>query len=241
MAVLIGASAVTKGSDSGLLIGVMTVPLTFGLTLLFLKWEQASLRDYSFDLSWWSCVRFCVGLLTGFGLVAAHTLLLTVGGGVHWVQAPNASVSNLLPILGYVLLATREELAFHGYPLRKLASDIDPFVALMIVSILFVVEHRIAGASWTNALLGSGMGSLVFGMAALATKGLALPIGFHAAWNIGDWARGGKGGGGLWRMVVEPRSTGHTTFLIIASYVVVMACALTGFWLWYRRRRCASA
>jgi len=33
-------------------------------------------------------------------------------------------------------------------------------------------------------------------MAALATKGLALPIGLHAAWNIGDWARGGKGTGG---------------------------------------------
>jgi membrane protease YdiL (CAAX protease family) len=140
----------------------------------------------------------------------------------------------LLPVLGYLLLATREELAFRGYPLRKLSTDINPWVAQTIVAALFVLEHRLGGSSWENALLGSGMGSLVFGMAAIATKGLALPIGLHAAWNIGDWARGGKGAGGLWRQIVDPVSALQVERLTMTAYVAVMLVALVGLWMWHR-------
>ena len=78
---------------------------------------------------------------------------------------------------------------------------------------------------------------LVFGMAALATKGLALPIGLHAAWNVGDWARGGKGDGGLWSAVVDPGSAAHVEKVAMGSYVAVMLCALVGLWLSQRAFR----
>jgi hypothetical protein len=140
-------------------------------------------------------------------------------------------------MLGYLLLATREELAFRGYPLRVLASRFNPWVAQAIVAALFVIEHKLGGATWENAILGSGMGSLVFGMAALATRGLALPIGLHAAWNIGDWVRGGKGSGGIWSPAVHAGSAAHANFVAMASYLAVMSLALAGLWLWPRRRR----
>nr|NUR36790.1 CPBP family intramembrane metalloprotease [Sphingomonas sp.] len=235
MAVLAAASAVAQTENSALLVGVVTVPATFVLTLLFLRWERASLSDYGFDLSWASCGHFGMGLLIGFALVGAHTSLLALGGGVHWVRTSGFAASNLLTILAYLLLATREELAFRGYPLRKLALEIDWWVALIIVSVLFTVEHRLGGATWTNAFIGSGMGSLVFGMAALATRGLALPIGLHAAWNVGDWARGGKEEGGLWRMVVDPASVNRTAVWAMLSYVLVMVIAFAGLWLCHRR------
>jgi hypothetical protein len=100
---------------------------------------------------------------------------------------------------------------------------------------MFIVEHKLGGATWENAILGSGLGSLVFGMAALVTRGLALPIGIHAAWNIGDWARGGKGSGGLWRMVVEPDASALADKVAMGSYVAVMLCALASLW-WVQHR-----
>ena len=233
MAMLVAASAAKVKSSA--LLGAITVPATFALTLLFVWWEGASLKDYGFELARGSWLRFAAGLLIGVVMVAVHTALLAAGSGVHWVRTSGAQASVLPTQLAYLLLATREELAFRGYPLRKLGSDFGPWAALIIVSVLFAIEHRLGGSSWVNALIGSGVGSLVFGMAALATRGLALPIGLHAAWNIGDWARGGKEEAGFWHMVVDPASAEGTARWAMLSYVIVMALAFAGLWLWQRR------
>jgi len=222
------------GTSAAVLVGALTVPPTFALTFLLIKWDGKRLGDFGFGLTLGSWLRFAGGLLLGFLLVAAQTALILAGGGVHWIAA-SPTRTMFLPILGYLLLATREELAFRGYPLRKLASDIDPWSAQVLVAAIFVIEHKLGSSSWTNALVGSGMGALVFGMAALATRGLAFPIGLHAAWNIGDWARGTKGGGGLWHMVPGSGPGVHAERTMMASYVAVMSLALVGLWLWHRQ------
>src|SRR5438093_511171 len=84
-------------------------------------------------------------------------------------------------------------------------------------------------ATWRLALLGAGVGSLLFGMAAIATRGLALPIGLHAAWNIGDWMRGGKGSVGFWKPVVEDALKERAAFIGITSYVLVTCLATLTF------------
>lgn len=53
-----------------------------------------------------------------------------------------------------------------------------------------------------NALFGAFVGSILFGMAALTTRGLAVPIGVHAAWNFGEWIVGEKEIPGLWKPVI---------------------------------------
>ena len=225
-----------RGSQAPLIIGALTVPPTFALTVLFIKWDGKRLSDYRFDITRGSSLRFAAGLLIGFILVAAQTALLLLSG-VHWRAAPSSSTTVTTAIIGYVLLATREELAFRGYPLRKLASDCDPWSAQIVVAAMFVIEHKLGGATWTNALVGSGLGALVFGMAALASRGLAFPIGLHAAWNIGDWARGTKGDGGLWQIVLRPESSVQFERIAMASYVAVMSLAFIGLWQWYRATR----
>jgi uncharacterized protein len=230
------SGAAALGVRSGALIGAIASFLTLGLTLLFVIWERKSLHDFGFYVTRRSPYLFFLGILIGLALVGAHTALTALVAPVHWViDRHSAPPRAMLLVTTFLLLATREEIAFRGYPLRKLAADLNPWAAQLIVAALFAIEHMIGGATWSNALFGAGMGSLVFGMAALATRGLAMPIGLHAAYNVADWARGGKGGEGLWRAVVAPGSEQTVQLIGMAAYVAVMGVAVVTLWIWGRR------
>ena len=239
MAVLVISDAITAHQRNSMaLTGLIAAPATFGLTLLFVKLHRKTLADFGFELSPGTGLRFLIGLAFGTILIGVQTAIM-LAGGVKWVSA-TPSPDTLLPILGFLLLATREELAFRGYPLRLLTSRTNQWFALLVISCLFVVEHRLGGADWSDALFGSGLGALVFGMAALVTRGLALPIGLHAAWNIGDWMRGGKGDGGMWRMVIDPGDVTHANQVEWASYAAAMFGAFLTLVLWQRAHRTAA-
>jgi hypothetical protein len=234
VALALSSPVAGRGENAAMISGALTVPVTFALTLLFVKWEGRKPFEFGFEITRTTWLRFGAGGVFGLLLIAAQTAIMKFAGGMHWVAASPAPAT-LLPILGYLLLATREELAFRGYSLRVLAFEVSPWTAQIVVASMFIIEHKLGGATWENAVLGAGIGSLVFGMAALATRGLAMPIGIHAAWNIGDWVRGGKGNGGLWHAVVEPGSAAYADKVAIGSYVAVMVCALAGLW-WMQRR-----
>lgn len=237
-----GPAAGALGDRSGIAVGAIASILTMALTLLFVRWERKRPRDLGFSLTRRTPLLFGLGLSIGLALVVVHTALTAMLAPVHWVGVRHADPSRaVLLSASFLLLAAREELAFRGYPLRKLASDLNPWAAQLIVAALFAVEHAIGGATWSNALLGAGMGSLVFGAAALATRGLAMPIGLHAAYNIADWARGGKGNDGLWRAVVAPGSEQATQWISMAVYVAVMALSVIALGLWGRRNARSEA
>jgi membrane protease YdiL (CAAX protease family) len=67
-------------------------------------------------------------------------------------------------------------------------------------------------------------------MAALATRGLALPIGLHAAWNFGQWMIGEKETPGLWRPVVAGGPSAHADHVAMIAYIVTFAVATLAFW-----------
>jgi membrane protease YdiL (CAAX protease family) len=153
---------------------------------------------------------------------------------MQWTRSPDVgSRDAVVMLITYIFLASREELAFHGYPLRRLRSAFGLWPAQLAVALVFAAEHAVGGVTWLHALLGAGVGSLLFGMAALATRGLAVPIGIHAAWNLGDWMRGGKGPGGLWSPVGGYQD--HADRATTLGYVFVMLSATLFFWLWQRR------
>jgi hypothetical protein len=105
----------------------------------------------------------------------------------------------------------------------------------VFVAIAFALEHRLGGSPWTQAVFGAGVGSLLFGMASIATRGLAVPIGVHAAWNFGTWLLGMKGQGGVWRQIVEPGNEQGAEIFGMAAYVAVLGTATFLFWIYFRR------
>ena len=103
-------------------------------------------------------------------------------------------------IVTFIALSAGEELGFRGYPFYRLRDRYGIVSAQIIVALAFAVYHMLQGWPPVNALVGTTAGSVLFGLAALASRGLAFPIGVHAAWNAGSWLIGMKDETGYWRM-----------------------------------------
>ena len=224
------------GLPPGFFAGAITSLGTLVLTVLFVRWEKLSLEDVGAAVSRKSPLRFVVGFLVGLILVALHVSVEAIVGHTRWVRSEGVgSLAIAAWLIVYVLLACREELAFRGYPLRRLNSLFGVWVSQLTIALVFAAEHAAGGWTWSQALLGAGVGSLLFGMAAITTRGLAVPIGLHAAWNFGDWMHGGKNTGGVWHPVGMDAHTDLANRAATIGYVVIMLLATFAFW-WVHRR-----
>jgi membrane protease YdiL (CAAX protease family) len=217
-------------------VGLMTSAATFAITVLFTRWNGITLSDVGARATSGTGPRLALGFLIGLGLAGAQSLAVSLSGHVQLVRVSDVSLAAFgIALLTYGALACREELAFRGYPLRSLDRAFGPWIAQCLVALVFALEHVAGGYSWTNALLGVTSGSILFGMAALATRGLALPIGLHAAWNFGQWTLGGKETPGFFRAVTDNGFHDKMERVGMISYLGIMTAATFGFWLVYRK------
>jgi uncharacterized protein len=224
------------GARQELALGIATTILAFALTVLFVRWDGVGLGDVGALPGPRSVPRFAFGILAGLLLVALCAGVAAVASEVRWSRTPGVGIGGaVVRLAAYVALAGREELAFRGYPLRRLERNFGVGAAQLLVAAAFALEHRIGGWPWTHALVGAGVGSLLFGMAAIVTRGLAVPIGMHAAWNCGEWALGLKGEAGLFIAVVAPGRERNADVVRTVTYVVVMVLATVAIWAWGRR------
>ena len=224
------------GWSSDFILGSIATLWALLLTLVFVRWE--GLRPIAVGVApdHLSLIRFAVGFCIGLLLVLLTASVVFAAGYVHWASNSEFRYSEIVgPLLTYLVLSCREELAFHGYPLRNLARYFGDWPAQLFVALIFALEHRAGGYPWAQAIMGAGVGSLLFGMAALSTRGLAVPMGIHAAWNFGQWAIGEKGMAAIWSEVVHDGDDQNIQIVRTASYVTVMGIATFSFWLWGRR------
>jgi hypothetical protein len=213
-------------------LGSITTAGTVIVTGLFLRWDKLRFREIGAAPDRLSAFRMLAGFAIGLLLVALQTAFVMLAGHVHWVRTPSLGVAPVgAALLAYVALASREELAFRGYPLRRLDNSFGLWRAQIVVAVVFAVEHVAGGSTWVNAMLGAFVGSLLFGMAALAMRGLAVPIGLHAAWNFGQWTLGEKESSGLWKPVVEQGYKQHVDHMGMLGYLLVFGAAIVAFYL----------
>jgi hypothetical protein len=123
MAILIGAGALVRvlpGWPETVVIGASAALGTLVASMCFLRWERWPAASAGLVPDHGTPLRFLLGLGVGLGLVGAHTALMLVFGHVRWAwsPAPPSWPAILLTVLGFLLLACREELAFRGYPLH---------------------------------------------------------------------------------------------------------------------------
>lgn len=91
--------------------------------------------------------------------------------------------------------------------------------------------------SWKMSILGPGLGGVLFGLAALKTKGLALPLGLHFSWNFTQWLFGFKNNNGVWREIVEKGQETHAENIALTGFVIAMTIGITSLLLFYKKEK----
>jgi len=239
--VLMFTSRLTKSLTSeiaDLLSIILASVLTFLLVYLFTRWEKLRLTDVGVVPGKATRQRFIAGYVIGLFMAVMQALMVFSFGHLQFVIVPNITAQQIvLSLILYFFVACREELVFRSYSLRSLDYSFSSSIALFVIVVVFIIEHIIAGMSWKMAIIGSGLGGILFGLSALKTSGLALPLGLHSAWNSGQWVMGFKNKPGIWNAVVEKGYEKETENISLSAFVLVMLMAITAMVLFYKRRR----
>jgi membrane protease YdiL (CAAX protease family) len=158
---------------------------------------------------------------------------------IHW--------SGVLLTFGTLLaLSCMEELGFRGYPLRALVPTLGPWGAQALVAVAFALSHFLYGWSWASVVFGVLPSAFLFGAAALASGGLAMPIGLHMALNVAQWSIGEKESTGFFTQTVDQTARARIEQVApITGMAVILAMAAV-LWWWHGigrvarlpRRRC---
>jgi membrane protease YdiL (CAAX protease family) len=119
--------------------------------------------------------EWVLGFAVGWGCVVLEVLPMALAGKLNvqlWMQ-PHAVWLLLLNLGTLAVAALAEEVAFRGYPFRRLIEAVGPVAATIVMSFLFGIGH----------VLVTMLAGLLLSLAWLRTHGLWLPWGLHFAWN----------------------------------------------------------
>lgn len=233
LVVLSGLTNSIKPPAGSIVAISMAAAGAFLLTILFARWEKVNLAGIGVIPSQDTFRRLITGLLLGSLLALLQPLLVYCTGHIKIERSPvTGFTTTVLSFLLYFAVACREEVAFRGYPLRMLSHVKGPVVAQAVVAVIFIAEHMIGGMTLLQAIIGSGLGAILFGLASLKTRGIALSTGIHTAWNFCQWAAGFKTGPGLYRVIVEKGYDAQVEQIGWMSYAVVMSVGIVIIYRW---------
>jgi membrane protease YdiL (CAAX protease family) len=208
----------------------------FLTTIIFVKWEGLKLKDVGVMPERSTIPRLLIGFTIGLILALLQPLIVLMSGHLKLVYTPQINITTIvINLLLYIAVACREEIAFRGYPLRSLNYIIGPWASQSIIALIFTIEHVVGGMAWPQAIFGAGMGALLFGLATLRTKGIALSVGLHSAWNFGQWSLGFKNGNGLFKAIIEKGYEARIEEVGWISYLLIIGLAIACFYYWKKK------
>ena len=180
---------------------------------------------------------FGVGVLLGVASFGVHVAVVSAFAGpirFEWVPGVGAAAAALY-FARFLATSCMEELGFRGYALRRLTAIMGPWPAVCLTAVAFGLSHLAYGWDMQTIAFGVVPPGLLWGMSALATRGLAVPIGLHAAWNFASWSAGNRAETGPLQMIVADDALGLTQQVGTASYISIFAALTVAFWLVHRR------
>jgi membrane protease YdiL (CAAX protease family) len=164
-----------------------TLLALMGVTLLFLRRDRRSAATIGLNLSWRRAGEFVCGLGGAALLIAAIALVIALMLPFPWVRNPRFDPT--LAMFSFVSLLygnSVEELIFRGYSFERLIAGIGHWKAQLVTAILFAVFHIANGWPWQAALVGTTIGSLLFGLVFVRWESVPAAAGVHVAAN---WMR----------------------------------------------------
>ncbi len=151
-----------------------------------------------FNGSWWGHLGFGValaaGLITGIFLIERAMGWVSITGTcVSEIDGWTFPASIALALATFALAAITEELVARGYQIKNLAEGFNSrsvgpkravALAVLCTSALFGLLHVVNPSATTISTSGLALSGIFYGVAYVLTGELALPIGFHIAWNF---------------------------------------------------------
>ncbi|HYE44074.1 MAG TPA: CPBP family intramembrane glutamic endopeptidase [Caulobacteraceae bacterium] len=132
--------------------------------------------------------ELAIGMALGTALMLAPALFLAIGGWVDFRPTGTGASGLLQAVLLMAGVAIAEELLFRGVLFQRLIDAFGVWPAQLLLAGLFVLTHLgnpgMEGATKVWAGVNIFAASLLFGMAYLRTRSLALPIGLHFMANV---------------------------------------------------------
>jgi membrane protease YdiL (CAAX protease family) len=186
-AFLVPAMIMAQQNNMEVSIGVQAlIVLIASLTSQLLR--RKPLAELFGTLSWRWLKELFAGGLFGSALMLIPTLILGVFGWVHWQWNPEG-ISILLPsLLLFAGVAIAEELLFRGFIFQRLISGLGQWPAQLIIAAYFLLTHLnntgMTGSVKVMASINIFLASVLFGLAFIQTKSLAMPLGLHFMANL---------------------------------------------------------
>lgn len=154
------------------------------LTFFFLRRENRSLAELGLDASARTCAQLIAGLIGGILLMMVVALCVYVLLPFSWKYNSSFSLTAAaLSLTAFLFDNAVEELIFRGYSFERLIAVIGHWKAQLVTALLFAVFHIVGGWPWQVALVGTTVGSLLFGLVFVCWRSVPAAIGVHAAVN----------------------------------------------------------
>ncbi len=129
-----------------------------------------------------------LGGLIGSALMLVPALILWVFGWVHWQWNPAGFSTLLSTVFLFAGVALAEELLFRGFIFQRLIAGLGQLPAQLMMAGYFLLTHLnnpgMTGDVKVLASINIFIASLVFGLAFIRTKSLAMPLGLHFMANL---------------------------------------------------------
>jgi uncharacterized protein len=149
------------------------------------------LNKYSWEGMGWrrrAGTGFAQGLALGGAMAITAVVLAVVLDRAAISLTPDWSTWTgiALPLLlGLILSALAEELAFRGYPLRRLADAVGVIPSLLVFAIVFALLHAGNPNATVFSSINIGLAAIWLGLAFFSQGGMGLAWGAHLGWNAG--------------------------------------------------------
>lgn len=194
--------------------------------------------------------QMAAGLMIGAALMLLPALILTVSGLVHW-QITGFNFSTVLSGFAvFITVALVEELLFRGFIFQRLIESTGQWPAQLVIAGLFLLTHinnpGMTGSIKLLASINIFVASVLFGLAFIKTKSLAMPIGIHF---MDNWVQGSILGFGVSgndevgilkpQMVQVPEWLTGGNFGLEASLfgLLVLLFITVLFYIWYPSKK----
>ena len=133
-------------------------------------------------------VQFLVGCAAGAALMLIPAGFLGAFGFVTWTSSGASLGALAVSLPAIVAIVATEELLFRGFLFQRLIDGLGATLAQILIAAYFLLTHfgalSSAGDVRPLASINIFVASLLFGLAYLRTRSLAMPLGLHFAANF---------------------------------------------------------